>query len=166
MPSRVLIVGIGNTLRGDDGIAAEVLRRLEAEHISADCRSVHQLTVEMAQLISQYDAVLFIDASVALPVGHWRCEKIDHHCDGTESFSHDLSPRALLNLSAQLYRSPTHVQALSIGAERFDLTESISPEILSVLPMILDFVRAWPETVVSNRSLSFQTEIESCSQIT
>ncbi len=166
MPNNVLIIGIGNTLRGDDGIAAEVLRRLEAEHVAADCRSVHQLTVEMTQLISQYNAVLFVDASVTLPIGHWRCEKIDHHCDGMESFTHDLSPRALLNLSAQLYHSPTHVQALSIGAERFDLTESISPEILSVLPMILDFVRAWPETVVSNRSLSFQTVIESCSQIT
>ncbi|MBL0062338.1 MAG: hydrogenase maturation protease [bacterium] len=165
MMNKVLIIGIGNTLRGDDGIAAEVLRRLEAEHVAADCRAVHQLTVEMAQLISQYNAVLLIDASVTLPVGHWRCEKIDHHCDGTENFSHDLSPRALLNLSTQLYASHSRAQVLSVGAERFDLTESISPEILSVLPMILDFVRAWPLTVSTTNHPSTQTEFESCSQI-
>ncbi len=163
MANKALIFGIGNTLRGDDGIAAEVLRRLEAENISADCQAVHQLTVEMAQLISRYDAVLFIDASVALPVGHWRSEKIDHHCDGSESFSHDLSPKALLNLSTRLYGSRAKAQVISIGAERFEFTEAVSREIIDVLPMILDFIRAWVLTVPTNVHPTTYSNIESCS---
>jgi len=117
----------------------------------------------MAHQISEYDAVLFIDASVSLSAGHWRCVTLNRFHAGAESLSHDLSPNALVNLSEQLYGTQTHAQILSIGAENFGLTESISPEILNVLPMITDFVRAWPLTV-SMSTKQTHTEFESCYQ--
>ena len=65
MPARPqhtrLVIGIGNPLRGDDGVGP-----LLAEQ--AGGRSVHQLTPELAAELAELEAVLFIDAWLA-PAG-------------------------------------------------------------------------------------------------
>ena len=65
MPARPqhtrLVIGIGNPLRGDDGVGP-----LRAEQ--AGGRSVHQLTPELAAELPELEAVLFIEAWLA-PAG-------------------------------------------------------------------------------------------------
>lgn len=64
----ILVIGYGNTLRGDDAVGP-----LVAEQVAIwnwpDVRSlpVHQLTPELAAEIAQVEAVFFIDAAIAQP---------------------------------------------------------------------------------------------------
>lgn len=59
MRRRRLFVAIGNTLRGDDGVAASVLPLLTAP---GECLKVQQLTPEIADEIAAFDEVVFLDA--------------------------------------------------------------------------------------------------------
>jgi len=65
-----LVIGIGNPLRGDDGVGA-LLAEQAALFTAADpdgpvaVRSVQQLTPELAEELARLEAVLFIDAWLA-----------------------------------------------------------------------------------------------------
>jgi Ni,Fe-hydrogenase maturation factor len=59
--ARRLVIGIGNLLRGDDGVGG-----LLAEEVGG--RSVQQLTPELAAELAELEVVVFIDAWLA-PAG-------------------------------------------------------------------------------------------------
>lgn len=60
-----LVLGVGNTLRGDDGVAARVLALL-AEHPShgLHLRPTLSLVPELAVDIARHSRVIFVDADV------------------------------------------------------------------------------------------------------
>jgi hydrogenase maturation protease len=60
-----LVLGIGNTLRGDDGAAARVLELLEGRPTGHRLEAAHGLVPELAWDISSHDAVYFVDADLA-----------------------------------------------------------------------------------------------------
>jgi hypothetical protein len=62
----VLVIGYGNTLRGDDGVGYQVAETV-AEWQLPQVRSiaVHQLLPELAADIAEVDLVIFVDAVVA-----------------------------------------------------------------------------------------------------
>src|SRR5215813_9693767 len=63
---RVLIAGVGNVLRGDDGFGVEVLRRLEQDLAGADGVRFFESGIAgvglVQQLIDGYDALVILDA--------------------------------------------------------------------------------------------------------
>lgn len=91
--SRPLLIGIGNRLCGDDGVGAQLVDALTAE---GDGRlrtlTVHQLTPELAAVVADASAVLFVDACPGRrrPV----LEVISAAGAGSGSFSHQLAGAA------------------------------------------------------------------------
>ena len=62
---RTFVIGYGNSLRGDDGAGPEVARRVMALDLpDAEVLEAHQLLPEHAEMISHYERVVFVDASV------------------------------------------------------------------------------------------------------
>lgn len=61
---KALIIGWGNSLRGDDGIGLKVAELLERRLIQADIRCSLQLLPEMCEEISRARQVVFVDASL------------------------------------------------------------------------------------------------------
>lgn len=60
-----LVIGIGNTLRRDDGLGPWLADRISEWRLpNVTTRSVHQLTPELAVEIANYEHVLFLDACV------------------------------------------------------------------------------------------------------
>jgi hydrogenase maturation protease len=66
MTMRVLIAGVGNVLRGDDGFGVEVLRRLERDLAGADGVRFFESGIAgvglVQQLLDGYDALVMLDA--------------------------------------------------------------------------------------------------------
>ena len=59
---KILIIGYGNTLRGDDGVGykiAEIIEQWNINNITS--LAVHQLTPDLAENIAQADTVIFVD---------------------------------------------------------------------------------------------------------
>lgn len=65
MPARVLVVGVGNILHGDDGFGVEVAQRLSAEELPPHVRVVETGIggIHLVhELMAGYDALVVIDA--------------------------------------------------------------------------------------------------------
>lgn len=139
--ARILILGYGNPLRGDDGLgwrAAQDL--LENSSGEVEVHTCHQLLPEAVELTSRADTVFFIDASRDGEPGEVQCTPIKPDIS-TPRFSHQLSPGAVLGLSRELYgRAPTAF-LLSICGSSFDFEEKLSPVVAASLPRLTGLVR-------------------------
>jgi hydrogenase maturation protease len=118
-----LFVGIGNTLRGDDGIAARVLELVSASHPpGVELRCVHSLLPELSADVSPFERVIFVDADVS--VQHVSLAQVD---EGERAALHAYSPSTIVGYSRQLgFRGEAYVCRLpvwSLGAG-----EGLSPD--------------------------------------
>jgi hydrogenase maturation protease len=125
----VLLLGIGNDLRGDDGAGPRVARALEGR-VPWDVRAVHGLTPEMADDLVEVDLALFVDAhaDVALAQPVWTHHRVEAAAPGTPLLGHTLDVPALLALTAQLHGRAPRAATLSLPARDFSLGETLSPE--------------------------------------
>lgn len=123
---RTLLIGIGNGSRGDDALGWLFLNEIEEKDPGRfDMEYRYQLQVEDADLISQYERVLFVDASEEkLPDGF-----VIKKCEPANSYyfsSHLQSPETILYLSKSLYRQTPEAFVLPIKGYRWELGEPLS----------------------------------------
>lgn len=138
---RTLIIGIGNPLRGDDGLGWKVADELSCE-LSCEPRrddvhvlATHQLTPELAELASQADRVLFIDAAQSGPPGTMTCRRVLPDAPAVR-LSHALSPAALLSMTEKLYGRSPAACLLTLAGDSFSPGESLSPAVAAALPVL------------------------------
>lgn len=122
-----LVIGYGNTLRGDDAAGITAAERIGGRYHAVDCVCAHQLGPEMAERISRYDAVIFIDAAIHRSTLHI------HQIEADESvksgITHAVSPGHLLALCGLLYgRAPHTAWLAEIPAYDLDFGQALSPE--------------------------------------
>lgn len=124
----MLLIGIGNTGRGDDGLGwmfADYVR----EHASSlfDVEYRYQLQVEDAELIGQYDTVVFADASHENLDGGFvfkACETAGHFYYS----SHMQSPETLLFLSEKLFGKKPAAFIIAITGVEWELKTTLHQE--------------------------------------
>lgn len=126
---RVLIVGIGTDLRGDDGLGPRVAAALAGDRRARlTVRSVHGLTPELVLDVERVDVVVFVDASAdtALRAATWsRIVPVRADDPGARS-SHGLDPARLLSLATDLFGRAPEAWLLALPARAFDLGETLS----------------------------------------
>ena len=135
----VLVIGYGNTLRGDDGVgccAAEQLA-LELPPASAQVLYGHQLLPEMAQAVSRAKLVIFIDADQQLPAGQVVRWSVGASEDTTQPFPHSLPPQGIVHLAHELFACAPQAWVFSVGAADFDCGTNLSPKLQKVLPKLV-----------------------------
>jgi hydrogenase maturation protease len=140
----ILIIGIGNTLRGDDGVGIAAAESLE-QSLSADAARIiatHQLLPELAEPISRCDLVLFIDADATLAAGEHRLTAIEPAASNGRAMGHHQSPAGLLRMALELYGRCPRAQLHSIGGEdfgcRIGLSDQASAGLKKALAEIVD----------------------------
>ncbi len=130
-----LVIGLGNTLRGDDALGPLVAQRVR------DAVDPHRVTVleravlapELACEVARSDLVIFLDASVDGPVGQIVCREVTAQVSAT-SISHGSRPAGLLDLAQQLYgRAPVAYLLTSRGVS-FELSDgTLSPTVAAMV---------------------------------
>jgi len=137
---QALVIGFGNSLRGDDGVGLH-LAAIATEISSSRVRAVAQLTPELAPELAAAARVLFIDAwqqAGATP----QLQRLEP--DGqVPAFSHQLSPLQLLALSSALYGAQPIAHQLLVPASRMELGEGFSAALLTQLPEAERLLRQW-----------------------
>jgi hydrogenase maturation protease len=147
----ILVIGYGNTLRGDDGVgccAAELL----AHDLPPTCAQViacHQLLPELAQSVSRAKLVIFIDADQQLPAGQvvrWGIGPFEDAVkivpgkgsNPVQGFNpHSLTPQGIVHLAQQLYARAAQAWVFSVGAADFDCGTNLSPKVQKALPKLV-----------------------------
>ncbi len=126
-----LVIGYGNDLRSDDGVAHEVVRRVERLRLKGVvCKTFHQLTPDLADLIKGFPKVVFVDAMQAAQCGAVNVSRLE--CEGPLQVSdaHASSPQYLVRLAFELYQARPQAWMITIPATNFDFGESFSPTAL------------------------------------
>lgn len=129
MPSRVplLVIGYGNTLRGDDGVgprAVEAIAALELPGVQTLISQ--QLSPEHADPVSQADQVIFVDAAVDEPC-QVRFRKLEPG-ETTQLMAHAADPRTVLALAREVFGHAPAAWWLTIPAMVMEFGEELSPE--------------------------------------
>ena len=117
-----VVLAIGNTLRGDDGVAAHVANLL-GTHSGVDVRRVHQLTPELAEEIAQAIAVVFVDADPGVSEA-W-LERLVPALQRSP-FTHKVTAGELVMLAEKLYGFQGAAYLCHVPAENFKEGESLS----------------------------------------
>lgn len=127
---KVLIVGYGNPLRGDDGIGwvvAEKLRELALSE-TVSIRTCIQLTPELAADLSEVEVAILIDARAGEPAGKISCQQVKP-LPHLPSSSHHLNPSALLSYTHQFFGKAPQTYLISITGTEFGYQDHLSPQV-------------------------------------
>src|SRR4051794_25887596 len=104
--TRILVIGYGNPLRGDDGVGwrvAEVIAERRAEQVAV--RTGQQLVPEWAIDLHDADTAYFVDASIGVDTPE--LEPVAPDAVARPIDSHELEPAQLLLLTRLVYgRAP------------------------------------------------------------
>jgi hydrogenase maturation protease len=122
-----LVIGYGNTLRGDDGVGPRVVEALEALHLpGVRTLACQQLSPEHAAPIARAQSVIFVDAAMDAP-GEVLLRRLEPG-DTTQLLAHAADPRTMLALSRDVFGHVPHAWWLTIPAVKLEFNESLTPE--------------------------------------
>jgi hydrogenase maturation protease len=154
---KLLIIGYGNPDREDDGVAWHILCELTIrfgldapesyedefpESALIDVSFYLQLTPEMAEDISKYENVCFIDAhtgNIPEPVRLISVESEFQH----SPFTHHLTPQSLLSMCETIYGKKPDAVLLSVLGNRFLFTRQLSEETAQLVPQAVELIWDW-----------------------
>jgi hydrogenase maturation protease len=154
-----LVIGFGNIYRRDDGVAVAVVNAvrdrlgqppLEIDEdgfdtLGQDIDSVllHQLVPELAEVVADYDLIVFVDAHVGSIPEDLREEELTA-CYKSATVSHQLHPCTLLALIQELYDLTPRGVLLSIRGYDFEFGEGLSEKTAALVPAAVERVLALP----------------------
>jgi len=129
---KVLVVGIGNPVRQDDGIGPYCVKILQqtldgAKRKLVDCMTVHQLDVIHCDTFSEYPFIIFIDADALNGPEAFRLEVI-HPEPGPQPFtSHIGSIPEILSLTGSIFGVFPKAYLVAVRGMSFEVGEDLTP---------------------------------------
>jgi hydrogenase maturation protease len=124
--STILLIGIGNNCRADDGLGWRFIEAMEGFDLeSIDYEYRYQLQVEDAALISEYDVVVFVDATYEKFSNGFDIRSCTPDNDCTFS-THAQSPGAIVSLTNTLYNIFPKAYLIAICGEEWSLQSYLS----------------------------------------
>jgi hydrogenase maturation protease len=143
----VVVIGVGNALRHDDGAGLEIVRRLRPRANLAEI-AVREQESETLGLLEQWEgaeAAVLVDAihSGAAP---GTIHRVDASCEpvparlASSSSTHAVGLAEAIELARALSRLPARVVLYGVEGLRFDAGIGLSEEVQAVMPTLADAV--------------------------
>jgi hydrogenase maturation protease len=124
---RILVIGYGNSLRGDDGfgpLAADLIAGRNPPGITVI--TARQLGPELAPDLSEADHAVFLDAEAADEAGILAAVPVEFRDLSATAISHHLEPGSLLALTRAVYGHAPAATLVTATAANFDHGAEIS----------------------------------------
>ncbi len=118
-----IIIGYGNTLRGEDAFGVDVINQLQKHSVkkyltNTKLISVFQLTPELCLELLEAEEIIFIDACYS-NTEHYKLacsiESFDFN-----NLSHHISPKVILSLLSNVYNKHPKYEIWSMMTNSFD----------------------------------------------
>jgi hydrogenase maturation protease len=138
----VLVVGYGNSLRGDDGVGWHAARLLAGDPRLAGARVMaqHQLLPELAVDVSRASLVVLVDAAADGDPGAVSVRRVQPRRTETATWSHHLDAESLAGLAKDLYGAVPPIVLVSVGAGSFAGGDRLSGALERTLPEVVEVV--------------------------
>jgi len=128
----VLVIGVGNRLREDDGMGCRAAELLEDRLTpgSVEVAECHQLTPELVSTMAEAQMVLFLDAAVDQAPGAIRSRRVPTRNDPQHGWrwTHQLSPRDLMDLTKAIHGRAPLAFLITGGAARTGFLNALTPQ--------------------------------------
>jgi len=157
----VLVVGVGNRARGDDGAGLEVARRV-CERVRGDGFEVREVCgdpTELLEVCLGREAMVLIDAmgSGASPGTFLRFDASDDPLPGQQrdgpSSTHAVSLAETIELARAVGRLPPRVIVYTVEGRQYDAGAGLSDELAATIPTLVERVSREVDTLrASGRS--------------
>lgn len=157
---KTLVMGFGNVYRRDDGVGFAVINALRGrlkrppldiqddgfDDLGHDIDTVvvHQLIPELAEVIANYDRIVFVDAHTGSIPDPIRVEETAV-CYKESSVLHHLPPCTLLALTQELYNCAPYGILVSICGYDFDFGEELSEQTAMLVPQAVEYILAFQQ---------------------
>jgi hydrogenase maturation protease len=126
-PAGLLVIGYGNTLRGDDGVGPRVAEAVATLNLpGVHTLACPMLTPELADPISQARVVIFVDAAVDAPK-EVQLRKLEPN-ETSQLMAHAADPRTMLALARDVFGCTPQAWWLTIPAVNLNFCEELSPQ--------------------------------------
>ena len=123
--SGILVIGYGNTLRGDDGVGPKVAETVETLHLpGVQTLACAQLAPELADPISRVCLVVFVDAAVDAP-REVQLRKLVP-AESSQLMAHAADPRTMLAMARDVFGHAPEAWWLTIPASTLEFCEDLS----------------------------------------
>jgi len=124
---KILIIGYGSSLRSDDGVGPIIVEKIDELKIkNVDTLVLQQLTPDISEIISRYQAVLFVDAGDNKLINEVQVYDISLS-ENAPRIEHAMTPENLLRLANDLYEKKPTAKCIIIPAQNFEFSETLSP---------------------------------------
>ncbi len=127
----LLVIGVGNTLREDDGVGMVLAGRLKSRFPSLACMEVFAPDLLLAERMAEYDHVLILDAMPMEEDGEpFRIiplEPARSVVPAVGFVTHVFDWGAVLAMAGQLFGKIPKTELLAISAGQFGFCETLSP---------------------------------------
>jgi hydrogenase maturation protease len=121
----ILLAGIGNPIRSDDGIGPYICKEIEKLKIAAVTTAIyHQLHTELVEEFLSYDYVIVADAAVQGEAVSFY--PLTNEQQNPVASSHHVNASLLVSLARQLYNKELPLIICSVRGENFDMGASLS----------------------------------------
>jgi hydrogenase maturation protease len=156
--NRILLIGYGNPDRQDDGVAWHILQALvvrlgyhpvpqsyEDEFPINDLVDFSfnlQLTPEMAEDISAYEHVCFVDAHTGDIPEEVRLIEVESEFQHSP-FTHHLTSQSLLSMCETIYHKKPRAGLVSVRGFSFGFTQDLSEATRALVPEAVELITAW-----------------------
>jgi hydrogenase maturation protease len=144
MTTHTLILGIGNPLRGDDGVAVAVLENLQERELppGVDLLDGGTAGFELALMMQGYQRVIVVDAAeMGIAPGGWRqftpdevrLQSHDMHLRGTLHYAGLAEALALADAMDIL---PPQIVIVGVQPERIEWEIGLTPAVAAAVPHV------------------------------
>jgi hydrogenase maturation protease len=118
-----VVVGFGNTLRGEDGFGVDVVKELQ-KYPAKDTKYIttFQLTPELALELKEFDKVIFVDAAHSDTSHYGLACNLEKRSQNT--LSHHISIKMILSILNNLYNSFPTYEVYSMLTNSYDIVKN------------------------------------------
>ena len=142
-PPRILVIGFGSPIRGDDALGPIAAERLEERISNEQVRIItrHVLTTELVAEVSEATLVIYIDAAMEGPIGEVLCRRLAGASDAPMNIAHFFDPRELLAWARELYGQQPEAYLVSVRGVTYDFAKyKLSSTVEAAVEPLLDQV--------------------------
>jgi hydrogenase maturation protease len=139
-----MLLALGNTTRGDDGVGVVLGRALAARLPpgSVHVEEAIQLLPEHAEAAARAEAVVFLDATVTGAPGGVTAHHV-HTRAPREALLHALTPEEILGLARMAYGRAPQGLLITVAGGDFSFTERLSPEVEAAVATAVEKALSW-----------------------
>lgn len=143
---RIVILGVGNALLGDEGVGIHVINELKNESFAPSVKIIDGGTagIDLLFWLEDADYVIIIDCmeANAAPGAIFRlsADELLLNTSGQISSLHDLNLPEMLFIAKNLGKLPPTI-IYGVQPQRITLSDQLSPAVHRILPRLLQLIR-------------------------